>query len=421
MPLIKDTNFYRYIISEFNIIYPDTTTTKLTHAEVLGLGIEKDFDNCYYPLLNVKLLLDYITYYKIMENKTTVRFKFKLGKYIVDKETMDVDGVNNKKFIETVFDCTFGIYIDDDVMAMDKDLYEKTLETIGEQALSKTAYDFYLFKDEDLKSGKFTINRVLSNCNMTNTLMYLFSKSGMKNLLMSPLDNSRTYSEVLIPYIPLTQTVKFLEQHYGFYKSGHTFFFDFNTAYFIAKYGKSVYRTGEYNTAVMTFFKPGATNSLTPGCYKDKASKKLIIHVSQNNMTPLTESIVQEQIGGTNVAVVDASSDGVNDVTPDVDTRANKTTKVVVNKFENPYLNSMILFKRLENSKVVDVMLYDVDLSFLTPNKIYIFTFEDKATQKAYGGNYRLVNYNTTYKKEGTNFSVTVQARFKTTSFNQSL
>ena len=182
MPLVKDTDFYRYIVSEFNIIYPDATTTKLTHGEILGLGIEKDFDDCYYPLLNIKLLLDYNTYYKIMENKTTVRFKFKLGKFIVDKTTMDADGVDAKKFIENVFDCTFGIYIDDDVMAMDKELHKQTVDILGEQQLSKTTYDFYLFKDEDLKSGKFTTNRVLSNCNMTNALMYLFSAALLYHL-----------------------------------------------------------------------------------------------------------------------------------------------------------------------------------------------------------------------------------------------
>ena len=411
MSLVKETNFYRYIISEFNIIYPDSKTTTLTHGEILNIGIEKDFDNDFFPILSVKLLLGYEYYYKILENKTTVRFKFKFSKYIADKQALDT-GNSTNKFIEPLFNTTFGIYIDDDTTAMNKELYEQTKKTIGSHN-SKKAYDFYLFKDEDLKSGKYTTNCVLSNCNMTDALMYIFSKSGMKNLLMSPLDNSKRYSEVLIPYIPLTQTVRFLEQHYGFYNGGSTLFYDFDTTYFISKFGKTVYKTGEFNTVVMTFFKPGSVDSITPGSYKDKESKKLIVHISQDNMMPLNESIIQEQTGGTNVAIVNASTSSINDVSPDVDTRSGKTTKVIVNRFENPYLNTMTLFKRLENNKIIDVTLYDIDLACLTPNKIYTFSFEDKATHKKYSGNYRLVSYITSFKKQGSDFAATVQARFK--------
>ena len=128
---------------------------------------------------------------------------------------------------------------------------------------------------------------------------------------------------------------------------------------------------------------------------------------------PLNESIIQEQTGGTNVAIVNASTSSINDVSPDVDTRSGKTTKVIVNRFENPYLNTMTLFKRLENNKIIDVTLYDIDLACLTPNKIYTFSFEDKATHKKYSGNYRLVSYITSFKKQGSDFAATVQARFK--------
>lgn len=413
MGLVKETNFYRYIVSEFNILFTDGSVIKLTHGEILNINIEKDFDTCYFPLLNVKLLLDYDVYYKILENKTTVRFKFKFNKYIADKQALN-NGNGKNNFLEKLFDTTFGIYIDDDTSSMDKELYEKTKNAIGQQNTKKT-YDFYLFKDEDLKSGKYTSNYVLSRCNMTDALVFLFSKAGMKNILMSPLDNNKVYSEVLIPYIPLTQTINFLEQHYGFYKGGAMLFYDFDTTYFISKFGKRVYRTGEFNSVTMTFFKPGTSASLSPGCYKDKTAKKLIVHVSQDNMMPLNESIIQEQTGGTNLAIINASSDDVANVSPDVNTRSGKTTKVIVNKFENPYLETMSMLKKIENDRIIDVNLYDVDLSFLTPNKIFTFSFDEKASQKKYGGTYRLTKLVTSFSKQGTDFSATVQARFKIT------
>lgn len=420
MSLVKETNFYRYSISEFTVLLPGNETKALKHSDIISISIEKDYDNAYFPILNIKLMLDYKTYYNIIENKSSVKFKFKFSKYIVDRNNINDTDITNK-FVETYFDTTFGIFIDDDISALDKNLYEKTVSTVGEQPLSKQIYDFYLFKDNDIASGKKSINNILKKCDMGTALMYLFTNANMNKLLMTPLDNSKKYDEIIIPYLPLTKAVSFLEEHYGLYKSGSTLFFDFDISYFIAKHGKNVFRTNEFSTVILTFFKPGDTNSKTPGCYKDKETKKLIIHVSQDNLAPITESIVNEQTSGTNLAIIDTSSDVITDVTPDVQTRAGSTTTVIVNNYENPYITSMLLFNKLENNKIIDVMLTDIDLSFLNPNKNFIFTFDDKSSEKLYGGSYRLTNYIAAFTKQGTNFSIAVNARFKYVGFKQTL
>ena len=402
------SNYYRYIVSTCTILIPDKDPIHLENNNILGFAIEKDFDNDFFPIFDLQLSLPYTVYYSIVENKTTVRFKVKLEKYAYNDE-------NKIKYKEVVFDTIFSTFIDDDISFMDKDLYEQTLKRLG-TAENRGAYDFYLFKDADIKSSKKIINRVVTSSNMTNCIVYLLSKSGSTNVLMTPLDNSKVYNEILLPPTTVIQSISYLEKQFGFYNHGTILFYDFDTVYFINKRAEcTAYRTGEFKDVIVYVFKSLSENAKTPGTFKDNETKTYTLHIAKDNTEMLTSSVVNDQITGTNVTVINPLHDSQSSVNPDVQSR-NSTTTMLIDNFNNKYLNKMIDNAKYENDHIVEMTVTDVDLNCFAPNKKYIMSFEDKATHKAHSGNYRLSHMLFTFVKNGDFFITNGEVQFKKTT-----
>jgi len=400
--------YYRYLVTACDILIPNKDPLKLENSNILGFTIEKDFDNDYFPIFNLQLNLSYTQYYTIIENRTTVKFKVKIEKFAYNEnETMN--------YKEVVFDTIFSIFIDDNSAFLNKDLYNTTLKTLG-TAENRATFDFYLFKDSDITASKKIFNRVISSSNMTNCIMYLLSKSGSSNVLMTPLDNSTTYNEIILPPFTVIQNIAYLEKRYGFYKHGALFFYDFNTTYFINKRAEcTAYRTGEFKEVIVQVFKTLNSNSQTPGNFKDNKTKTYTLHVPRDSTEMITTAIVHDQLVGTNVNIINTSGNSSSTVSPSVQSR-NKTTTNIVDNFNNSYLNSMIQNNKYENDNIINMNVYDVDIECFTPNKKFLMSFEDKVINTKYKGNYRLSYSLFTFIKNGDYFINSGEVQFKKTT-----
>lgn len=387
------SSYYRYMITACDILIPNKDTIRLTTANILGFTIEKDFDNDFFPIFDLKLNINYSQYYTIIENKTTVKFKVKLEKFMYKD-----DAVINYK--ETVFDTIFSIFIDDNSSFLDKELYETSVKTLG-SVENRITHDFYLFKDNDITSSKKVINRVARRAHMTDCIIYLLSTSGANNVLMSPLENNSIYDDIILPPTTVIQSLKYLEKQYGFYSHGALFFYDFDMVYFINKRAEcTAYRTGEYKEVIIQIYKTLNSNAQTPGNFKDTKTKTYTLHISRGNVRMTTESMINEQTEGKNITVVDTKNNTSTTVTPNIQSR-NDTNNTIVNNFHNPYLNKMIENAKYENDNIVTLDIYDVDIGCLTPNKKFLLSFEDKSIDQKHKGNYRLNHLLITFTKNG--------------------
>lgn len=402
------TNYYIYSIPICKILIPNSDPIDLHNDNILGFTIEKDYDNDYFPIFNLQLNLTYSQYYTIVNNKDTVRFKVRL-----EKTTYDEYG--SSRYKEVVFDTNFSIFIEDNSSFFDKELHDKTISLLG-TAENRSSYDFYLFKDTDITSSRKVINRVVDSSNMTNCIMYLLSKSGASNVLMTPLDNNSIYSDVILPPVKLIQAITYLEAHYGFYKHGTLFFYDFTTTYFINKRAEcTAYRSGEFKDVIVTVFKAMNPNSKTPGNFKDSKSKTYTLHVTRDSMTMSSASIVADQIAGTNIGVINTKTNASIDVSPNITTR-NSNQAYITNRFGNKYLPDIIKNNKYENDNIVDISLVDVDINCFEPNKKFILSFEDKSINVKHSGNYRLSYSLFTFIKQGDYYSVNGQIQLKKTT-----
>lgn len=400
------TNFYRYLISKFDIIIPNEEPMKLKPANIYGFRIERDYDNLFFPIFQVKLLLDYPLYYKIIQNKTTVKFNVKLESY-------QYTNTEQIKFRETVFDSSFAIYTDDDNFYLDEANYKKMMDITGNQ-MTGGFIEFYLFKESDITSSRTVINRVLGSSNMTDALIYLLSKSNTPKVLMSPLQNTNQYSEVVLLPTTVIQNVIYLEKRYGFYRNGTIFFYDFNTVYLLSKTATAnTYKTNEYKNVIIEIYMTNNNRSFTTGNYKDNTTKTYTLHINRDNLTINTKSIVSNEINGTKVNLISGESDNLTTASPNVRVRNSANDKYLVNNFDNPFLKDIIENEKVENDRILTVNAIDFDIAILGPNKQYSFICEDTKLQKEYSGNYRLSSEILMFEKNGEDFRMEASLKFK--------
>lgn len=411
MSVAVRTSFYRYILSTFDILIPGKDPIDVSDR-VTSMFIEKNFDDDMFPIFGVGLNLNFINYYDIITNKTTVTFRVKFDRYEFDKYN-DTDQV---KYKENVFDTIFGLYIDDDSEFLDKGLYEQAkseLNITEDERLQH--YEFYLFKEDDLQSSKTIINSILSRCTLTDGVAYLLSSSGAKKVLMSPLDNKTVYNEMLIPPIPVWQSIQYLEEQYGFYKYGALYFYDHDKTYFIDRGPEcTAWTTGEIKDVLMSCAESTDSENINvPGTYRNIQENTYELKMLMKNISMRTTTIQEDQIGATDISVINPTNGSVVDIHPNVDVRVGNK-KYIVNNYNNQYMNNMLEYEKYQNNHILSVQLSDIDVSCLSPNKRFNFVFEDKAVNTVHGGRYRLSSSFLTFKRlSEAEFSVSASAEFK--------
>lgn len=410
MALVKEAEQYKYRINLLEVVIPGKDTVSILPANINSIGIEKDFDNDHFPILYLSVNMAPDVYYDILENKTTVKFRVRLENYIYDSS-------NVIRKTNVIFNDIFSIFIDDNSSFINKEIHKKSREIQGGGTMMTdyaTPREFFLFKESDLINSKKVINTVISSGTMTTISTFLLSQAGINKVLMTPMDNNAVYEEVLLPPASLIQNLLYLEKHYGMYYHGLLLFFDFERAYFINKRGAcTAWQSGEYKDVVIESFKTSNPNSMTLGCYKDADNKTYVVHVSRDNLAMTTSSMIDDQLSGNNVFVIDSANGGYINVKPDVQQRGSGTTKILIDNLNNYYTKTAMNYRKMENDSIITLKLQNIDMAALTPNKKFKFIFEDTAIQKTRGGIYRLCGVTYSFIKQGVEFIAQVNAVFK--------
>ena len=129
--------------------------------------INKYIDNLF-PVFRIVLDIDTSTYYKILKNKSTVKFKIRLQKFYRK-------GINNAKvsLYDDYLSKTFSLILDDDDNDFEEDIRKKAYgeDELNELFAKKNQIEFFLFDSELLNSFKKTINVIIDNGTVTNVLI----------------------------------------------------------------------------------------------------------------------------------------------------------------------------------------------------------------------------------------------------------
>ena len=76
----------KYKVENFDIIFASGEIVEITAEMVRHLYIERDYDNLYFPLINVSVVMDDVVYHRIKQENDTVQFRVRIIRNIYDKD-----------------------------------------------------------------------------------------------------------------------------------------------------------------------------------------------------------------------------------------------------------------------------------------------------------------------------------------------
>lgn len=380
---------YRYKISEFIILTngdSDTVPLGCVHS----LELTNDYENSVFPIFKVGLILDSPRYFKIMNNKNTVKFKLRIQKFYVKP------GGEDKSCVRDWINETFSLIMDDLSIneSSGSDELEKRDKSISSDAHSDfdNALDLYLYRDETTNAMKTQINEVLNGVTLTDAVGYMLGTAKITNALMSPMENNKVYSQLVIPPLTVNKAISYLDVQYGFYKSGSMIFFGLDKTYILNyKGGCTAFSNGEVKETNFLIPENTNVNAVDEGML-NKSSSAFYVVWKKDSINIENESISQDILNGNNAVVIDSSTTEIKTTTSKTITTGGNNTAIIQNDTENQWISETYTAQKSSNSVIITGAVKNIDVSCLTPNKKYNIIFEDSKLVNKYKGNYILAN-----------------------------
>lgn len=380
---------------------------KLKPAQIQSLTIEKDFDNPSQVLPVIILTISKQESSRVSINNST-DFIISIDRFIAskDKKGKVIRKKKKKNILRDTF-CTIHRDVTPDSDSLKKiHIKDKKIKKDEVSTTDLASSDTYnLFRKKDLVASKHILNQPIANVTMTQAITTLLSQAGVSKVLMSSLDHVTPIKELLLLPLGLIGQLQYLKNYYGWHKEDTLIFMDFDQMYLIRMNGKcTAWTSGE--TKEITFY----VNSVTQGdnicAGMAKKGNGLYINVSADNYLYDDDTGVVEQTTGTNTIMFnedDASVSTIEGTSTNAVSSAG-TTSIRSTVGHNKYLSGWVKYRSRENSGIVTITCNNVDISQLTPNKVYGMVSGKAKVSKELKGKYRLGKMTAAFSKDGNSF-----------------
>ena len=398
---------YRYRVETFQILIPEKEPFDLITGAIQRIFLTQLYDDAIHPILEIKTVLPPAVYEDIVKNKNTVSIRFRL---------VSVDQSNGGAYSDVIND-VFAVLLDDEVVVHEKKLQEKTDKTAnggtapvdGTKVYNITdyteSYELSLWREADIKAMRKTVNEIYNNCTISTALGHILSNAGISKMLISPLNNTEQYGQLIIPPMNLMNVFDYLQQTYGTYYFGTTYFYDYRCLYILNRNGIcDCYEDGEFKRTILAVTDPSQGISKATGTFESAEHQEYISYIDTENIHITTPSTLEDVISGNNVTIVDPKNNETTEVSGAGSQRGDGSSKIVSDKFGNNFNKSVMLSEI--NERNLHITLYNMDHNIfsMTPNKEFIISFSDKERLK-YSGYYRLTSAITAFTKTGNLFN----------------
>ena len=404
----KYKNLIKYKVDNFDVMFKNGDIEKLNGDMVTHLYIEKDYDELYFPIVNVSIMMRDELYHRIKQENDTVKFRLRVVKNIYDQ---DMKFLKYELYCNEIFTC----FKDKENVIEDNLNVEKKKETEGDSSvtLGNNTRDFYLFTDEVTMCKKF-FNLSIESATMSDLAIYILGETGVKQLLMTKLNNNESLSNFTIPSGNAIDAINYLNNLKAFYEKGMTLFFDIDTTFLIDKnYKCTAWRTNEIRITHIHVANQQSNDSQLNGYFINKDRKQTHVFANTDRVQVRNTNITNNQIAGNKIKVIDAKAGSAQQVGANTTAVNSNNEQILMVKQGNKYTASQIKTKLEENECICGVTLIGVDTEVVSPNKEILVTYEDSKLQKQYGGNYRVCRTTTTLTKDASELVGEVQVVLK--------
>ena len=392
----------QYLIQFFAVFSDDTKAQKDLSAYITEFKIFNVFTDFVFPVLKIKLMLNYSTLKEITGDFSKIKFRLRIDKLKALTEPSDFVEFQKTNITEP--------YIND-VILVPNDLSRAAFtdsryaQDNNDNIDAKYDYplDLELFKKEHLDINKRTFNDSYSIPNGKITVKDVVSiigeNLGQEIVFIEP-DNTKEYDEIILIGSNFTQSIYYLQNVYGLYVTGVKVFFDFEKGYIIPRSlidvpsddgikdniiyvgetsTENVYFSGTYkdnNNSCYHILSPFANNFQ----YKDVSTKELYgenIKIRSNSLEREITTVDQINLSYSE----NTKEDEVNSI------EGIMKEKMYYNKYDNIFLTTEILYNNCAHLRFL-VHLYNPDLSILTLDHKYFVTFVDEDFKLNFEGHY---------------------------------
>ena len=386
----------KYKVENFDVIFENGDIEEIEAGMVRHLYIERDYDNLYFPLINISVVMDDLIYHRIKQENDTVRFRVRIIRNIYNKD-------NELTKYELFCNKTFRCFMDKENIVKDDDLVEikREKDDAIHPGYIANPREFYMFLDNVIDCKK-KLNLSVESSDLTDLIIYLFKQRNIDKLLMSILDNSTSVSNMIIPNGNLIENMNFLNEVLGLYKKGMLLFFDIDNAYLIDKNSKCTsWRPNEVRITHIHVSNNKENDSQLNGQYTDKERKQCHLFSHNKRIDMKNSNIINDQIHGNEVTLLNAKTNSVQQIKTSTTQIGDPNSNFVNSKYStNNYVQSTIQTRLYESETICTMSFLGIDVDVFTPNKEIIITYEDPELHKKYSGSYRVIKLTSILKKD---------------------
>ena len=421
----EDTKeLWKYEVSEFTILYA-SSTYNVPVERITGLDITNDYEKNIVPIMKLNMTIEPSVYNEIVKNKQNIKLKIRMQKYYTEP------GSEEKSLKRDYILDTFNLIIDEQDVNVDNFIDKETKKNASSSEEKKDTNElnyqlannneFYLYKQDTLSAMRWALNNVLVNCSMVGAISYVAAVVGLKNIVMSPLENNQVYPEVLLPPQSALNTLQYLDTNFGFYKAGTLMYFAEDYGYIINyKGGCTAWRKDEIkDTTILVPNKGGNYGTLSCGLTKHgQENERKFIVVKAENVSISNDSISNNVTEGNNATIINNTTQTTTNTQSGAEGAGVSNTNVITTSSNNPWLADTFAAQKSANAIVIKCGCSDFDINTIAPNKRFTFIFEDTANTEKFKGEYTIASSNINFKKDGNDFTINASMTFKKAGIN---
>ena len=426
---------------------------QLRYQQIQKLSIENNFDNNFFPILKLRVYLPDNIYYKVNEQRNTVKFRLIIKKFefndltMYEKNFYGIETFSYENIIETIMQ---PLITDIDENKQDISRYE-TLQDYNtgdmvvnynmqnEREKPLNVLEVYLFDIDNLDTNKIKHNMIINNNSVINAIGKIMLDSNLESVLMNKIENENTYKQIIIPPYNIKKAMNYLQKSYGIFNTGLRQYLDFDTYYLLSNNINEIpIRKNEYENVIISLTRSADLENRKFGSYKDTENECYIVSTPNETYMNSSGMVNKEIIGDRNIIINkknttdimqfpdrDANTFSLNSEfsTSDINNNGyqegkNKKVSYVYDDQDNEFEINTLKYNSEEPNIEITIPFSNIDVDFFTINKKYILRFQDDAIAAKYNGNYKIKKFVYTFDNKNNENAFEVEALAEFSKWN---
>ena len=374
----------------------------LEPMNISGMKVINNYIGNVFPIFFLSLSVNESVYYKILANKNTLYIRLRIQKYYKK------DGDTKEYVVGDWINDTFTLIMDENDINRSSDIdmrenkYENKSKNSDKENSMDASLELYLYRSEVSTAMQSQMDEIFTECNLTSAIAWALSKAGVKNMLMSPLENHKTYKPLYIPPLTLDKLIMYLDIMYGFYRAGSVLFFGLKYSYLLNyKGGSTAYYSGERRNSTIFVPKQGSTENAQGGSVETGDGSTYYYNMEYGAVNFINDSISSDVIYGTNAMVINSDDGSIVSADSGAIVKDTSNYAMMENTTSNPWLADIYAYQTGSSSEVITGSIENCDIDGIEPNKNWSIVFEDTKLANKYKGTYFLTESTMEFTNDG--------------------